>query len=481
MSITTKKIQLYPLGDQEEVNRVFKYLRDGIYNQHLMLNVYMGELATLFYSVNMDTESELYKKGYNEIFSESNDMISKVEYKMLGNHINQLKEYTKELEKSYKDANKGFGSDEYKEKQKAIFRNTNKNIEFINQAKGLGMAGNCGMRVKKDFSTALKDGLARGERRLPYYKKNFPLIAPNRFLNFYITQEEYEADNGEMKERDIYAIKFVNKINFKVILGSRGKRDWYLTSLLDSIINDPEKYNVRDSSIQLTKDNKIILFLTVDIDKELEKYEPVIGKSMGLAMGYDKCLVAALSDDDKEYSIGDDIQESIVERRIAIQKKNQALQKALRNARGGHGRYRKVTRSQEKQKAYERNVVLKYNHVLSKKVVEFAKKNKVQTIIIEDISKEDLEKFPVLLRNWSYFQLETLITYKAEAEGIVVVKSKGKKEIRQGCCKCGCEIGKGHELPKEIEWCNELKFTCPSCGETLDYSYNKAKNIIVMG
>ena len=474
MSITTKKIQLYPIGDREEVNRVFDYLSSGIYNQYMLLNVYMGQVASLFYSVNMDTESEFFKKGFEEIFRESEEAVDKMQYEQLGNYIHNLQD-------TYKKCDKNLGSAEYKENFNKIFRNTNRNIDFIKQAKGLGMMGNCGMRVRTDFSTALKNGLARGERRVPFYKSDFPLIAPNRFLNFYTTKEEYQDDDGNIQERDIYAIKFVNKIHFKVVLGSRGKRDFYLVSLLDSIINDPEHYSVRDSSIQLTDKRKIILNLSVRIDKEKEKYEPEKGKIMGLAMGYDKCLVAALSTDDTLYNIGDDIQESIVEKRIAIQNRNITLQKALKNARGGHGRKRKVSRTQERQKAYEKNMIKNYNHELSKSVVEFAKNNKVEAIIMEDIEKEDLKHLPIMLRNWSYYQLEQFITYKAAVLGIKVEKSTGRNETRTCCCKCGCQMNRENIIPKEFEWCHEISFVCPDCEEQIDYSYNKAKNIIVMG
>lgn len=357
----------------------------------------------------------------------------------------------------------------------------NEAIYDFPQAKGLGMAGNCGMRVKQDFSTALRNGLAKGERSLPFYKRDFPLLVPSRFLTFYTTTEPYEDEKGDINEREIYAIKFVNKINFKVILGSRGKRDFFLTSLMDSIINDPDNYKVCGSSIQITKKGKIILNLTVKISKETEKYEPVEDKVMGLAMGYDKCLTAALSDDDKIYNIGEDIKGSIIQKRIAIQDRNHTLQIALRDARGGHGRYRKVVRTQERQKAYEKNVVKNFNHILSKKVIDFAKAHKVKTIVIEDITKEDLDKYPVLLRNWTYYQLETFITYKAAREGIDVVKSKTGKEIRLECCKCGCEIGKENNLPKEFEWCKSLSFKCPCCSEKIDYSYNKAKNMTTKG
>ena len=426
MSITTKKIQLIPLGDKEEKERVYQYLRDGIYNQHHILNTYMSQVGCLYYKYN----------------------------------------------KNYKDPN-------FKDEYNAIFRNTNAAIYGMTQAKGLGMAGSCGMRVKNDFSTALKNGLAKGERALPFYKRNFPLLIQARFLNFYTTTESYIDEEGAQKTRDIFAIKFVNGIHFKVVLGTRGKRDYFLPSLLDSIITDPVNYKVCGSTIQITKKGKIILNLTVKINKDLEKYEAVEGRVMAVAMGYDKCLVAALSDSDDVIVFGKDIKESVVEKRLKIQAYNQKLQIALKEAQGGHGRNRKLKRFNERGH-YEKNVVKHYNHILSKEVVDFAKKHNVETIILEDITREDLEEHPVLLRNWSYYQLETFITYKAKGY-MDVLESKSKDAPRIACCKCGSKLDDDSIIPKEIEWCHELCFTCPDCKETIEYSYNKAKNITVMG
>ena len=36
--ILTRKIQLIPVGDKEEINRVYSYLRDGIFNQNRAMN-----------------------------------------------------------------------------------------------------------------------------------------------------------------------------------------------------------------------------------------------------------------------------------------------------------------------------------------------------------------------------------------------------------------------------------------------------------
>lgn len=439
--VTTKKIRLIPVGEKEEKERVYKYIRDGIYSQYRILNTYMSQLGTLYYSMDRNISDPEFKSQYN-----------------------------------------------------AIFRNTNTAIHDIEQAKGLGMTGNCGMKVKQDFSTALKGGLAKGERQLPYYKRDFPLLVGGRFLNFYKGEDHYINDDGEEVECNAYFIKFVNGIHFKCILatGKEKRPDYFLPRLLESIVDDPDNYKVCGSSIQITKNGKIILNLSVKINKEIN-YKPD-KRIMGLAMGYDKPMIAALSDDDKVYPIGEWLKDSIIDKRTKIQDDRKRLQIELKDASGGHGRKKKLNRLNA-QGQHEKNVIQLFNHKMSKSVVDFAKTHKVSTIVIEDIEKTDLDAYPVMLRNWTYYQLQTFIQYKAKREGIEVImsssekKSKRKKKeqesgtmnINNTCCKCGCLMEPKDILPKDMVWCNEIHFTCPSCGETIDYSYNKAKNMTVMG
>ena len=60
MPLTTKKIQLYPIGDKEEVNRVFEYLRNGMYQQHHILNTYMSQVGCLYYKYSKDYNTTRY-------------------------------------------------------------------------------------------------------------------------------------------------------------------------------------------------------------------------------------------------------------------------------------------------------------------------------------------------------------------------------------------------------------------------------------
>lgn len=438
-TITTKKIQLFPVGDKEERDRVYQYLRDGIYNQYCILNTYMSQVGCLYYK---------YDKNFN-------------------------------------DPN-------FKEEMKMIFRNTNTAIYDMKQAKGLGMAGNCGMKVKQDFSTALKNGLAKGERNLPFYKRDFPLMVPSRFITIYTWDDTYTTDDGTEKTVNAYFFKFVNGIHFKLYLGAGKNKgpDKFLPSLLESIVTDPEHYKVCGSTIQITNKGKIIFNLSVKIEHDVEEYVPEHGKIMGLALGYDKCLVAALSTDDNEYEIGGSIKNDLVAKRKDIQIHFENLQRALKYSNGGHGRGKKLAKL-ETHKSYEKNYVQTYNHNLSKMVVEFAKDNKVSAIVIEDVTKSDLDDYPVLLRNWSYYQLVQFITYKAEREGIVVTTSKmtdkqDKKTdvlrtVRNVCSSCGEVFCTEEVIPKVFEWTQEVSFTCPHCGKTISHAYNKAKNMTIMG
>ena len=56
--VTTKKIQLFPVGEKEERDRVYRYLRDGIYHQYQILNTYMSQVGCLYYKYDKDFKAE---------------------------------------------------------------------------------------------------------------------------------------------------------------------------------------------------------------------------------------------------------------------------------------------------------------------------------------------------------------------------------------------------------------------------------------
>src|SRR5699024_10192324 len=116
--------------------------------------------------------------------------------------------------------------------------------------------------------------------------------------------------------------------------------------------------------------------------------------------------------------------------------RRKSLQNQLRvcsDNRKGQGRktlLKPLEKLSEKEKHYRDTV----NHRYSKKIVEWAVKNEVGTIQMEDLS--GISKDNSFLANWDYFDLQYKIKYKAEREGIEIKKIKPRYNS-QRCNKCG--------------------------------------------
>lgn len=84
---------------------------------------------------------------------------------------------------------------------------------------------------------------------------------------------------------------------------------------------------------------------------------------------------------------------------------------------------KKKMRSLDRFKDYESNWVSNYNHMVSRRIVDFAIKNNAKYINIECLENFKKSKNKsYILRNWSYYQLQQYIIYKANMVGIEVRK-----------------------------------------------------------
>ena len=177
--ILTRKIQLFPVGDKEEIDRVYKYLRDGIFNQNKAMNQYI---------------SALYMAAIQDISKEDRSELNK-----LYGRISTSK--------------KGSAYD-----------------TSIELPKGLPTASSLSMKVKQDFSKACKGGLLYGKVSLPTYKKDNPLLVhvdyvrlratnPHSDFGIYHNYESHTDFLEHLHQNDLEVfIKFANKITFKMIL-----------------------------------------------------------------------------------------------------------------------------------------------------------------------------------------------------------------------------------------------------------------------
>ena len=423
--ILTRKVQIYPVGDKEEVNRVYKYLRDGIFNQNKAMNQYM---------------SALY--------------VSTME--------NATKDNRQELNRLYTRI--------------ATSKKGSAYTEDIHFADGLANTATMGMKVRQDFSKSVKDGLLYGKVSLPTYRKENPLLVKSNFIRLMSTNVDLKGKKiysglyhnyknhqeflDKLYDKDLEVfIKFVDNITFKIIFGMPHK-SIALREEFKQIFE--EYYKICGSSIEIDG-KKIILNLSMDIppiDKiDLDEHT-VVGVDLGIAIP----AVCGLNNNDYiRQSIGS--KDDFLRIRTQMQSERKRLQKSMKYSKGGHGRKAKC-KHLDNLKERERNFVKSYNHYVSKQVIDFAVKNKAKYINIEDLSGYDSNDF--ILRNWSFYELQQFIIYKAKKYGIEVRKIN-PYHTSQICSVCG-HWEEGQRDSQE-------HFKCKACGHEENADFNAAKNI----
>ena len=104
--------------------------------------------------------------------------------------------------------------------------------------------------------------------------------------------------------------------------------------------------------------------------------------------------------------------------------------------------------------------------MISKRIVEFAKKNRCEFINLEKLTKDGFDNN--ILSNWSYYELQNMIEYKAKREGIKV-RYIDSAYTSQKCSRCGY-------IDKENRQTQE-KFKCLKCEFEINADHNAAINI----
>ncbi|HGM1125349.1 RNA-guided endonuclease InsQ/TnpB family protein [Clostridioides difficile] len=305
-------------------------------------------------------------------------------------------------------------------------------------------------RIKKDYSNDFV-GIITGQQSLRNYRNDNPLMISNQQLNFKYIDDTFYLD-------------IMCGYRLEVVLGKRDNENVNeLKSTLEKVIS--KEYKVCDSSMQFSKNNKdVILNLVIDIPQNSSVYKPVEGRTLGVDLGVAVPIYMCLNDDTyKRKGLGDI--NNFLRVRQQMQTRRRKLQKDLTLTNGGKGR-KKKTQLLDKLQENERNFVKTYSHALSKRVVEFAKSNKCEYINIEKLTKDGFDN--IILRNWSYFELQKMIEYKAEREGITV-RYVNPAYTSQKCSRCG-------EIDKENRQ-TQANFKCTKCGFELNADHNAAINI----
>lgn len=311
-----------------------------------------------------------------------------------------------------------------------------------------------------------------GRRTIPNFKKGIPVPFPIKATGELLLRKREDGS--------IY-IRFPKGLEWDLNFGRDRSNN---REIVERVLSG--QYDVGNSSIQEAKNGKRFLLLVVKMPKESRALNP--DRVVGVDLGVNIPLYAALNDNTYGgLSIGSRDQFLKVRMRMAAQKRE--LHRNLRVAtNGGHGRKQKL-QALDRLEGKERRWVHLQNHIFSKSIIEYALRNEAGAIQMErltgfghDRNDEVDEGFKFILRYWSFFELQTMIEYKAKAAGIEV-RYVDPYHTSQTCSFCG-HYEKGQRV-------NQATFICknPDCTkgkgkersdgtfEGINADWNAARNI----
>lgn len=487
MNIVRKLKLIVVEEDKEKKNKVYKYIRDEQYNQYRGLNLGISLLYTHNQLKNVGSGAEKVLQSRIETLeskiekSKSDLKKAKKEEKVtsLNKIIKDNIENVNILKKQYDDLKDSriLEDKQFEEKYiKPLYNVIKSQVDFQHKDN----VGNAVRVVQSDFGIALKNGLANGDRSLNNYKRDFPLITRGRNLKIIKKDEEFY-------------INWINGIKFKVLIGRKDKdRDELLYILNNAYdyqsisnkiqqvdddgnlifkdngkprkIDNPLKdYKICESSFQFN-DNKLILNLNLDIKNKVSNtFVPgrVVGVDLGIKIPAYVCL------NDKHYirkSLGSF--ESFMKVNVQMKTRRERLYKQISKGKSGKGRQNKlqaINNLSQKRSNYNTT----YNHYLSKEIIKFALDNQAGQINMEFLTSETFKK-DKFMADWSYYQLQTMVKYKASKYGIEV-KFVDPFLTSQTCCVCG-----HYEEGQRV---NQAIFECKNCKKQINADYNAAQNI----
>lgn len=470
MPIITRKIELKIVKDgltDEEYDQQWKYL----YQINNTIYLAANRISThCLFNDEYEMRLKLHMPRYKEIEKELKKLDS--DKKTSDKEIrDRLLNERKELDKDVKNKKKDFLQCS---KQNSTYQLVSK--EFLKYIPA-EILTDLNQYVQNNYNNNKRE-VKSGERALSTYKKGMRIpfsIKPESGLRLFIKENgiylKWFKLNNDRKEKEIL---------FRLEFGKDASNNRCIVErLIESDKQQKKKgedYVANNSSIKLVKNGRntrIFLLLSIDIPakKQVLDKDVVLGVDLGI-----KCplYLAINKNDNFKMQIGDI--EHFHNQRTMFQKRFKSLQK-LMCTQGGHGRKKKLE-PLEKLKEKERNWVHTQNHVYSREVIKQALKQNAGTIHMESLKdfgkgKEGYVKdeYKYLLRYWSYYELQSMIAYKAKLEGIEV-KYIDPAYTSQTCSYCG---ERGERKKQE-----EFVCTNPQCkrrGEKINADFNAARNI----
>lgn len=302
-----------------------------------------------------------------------------------------------------------------------------------------------------------------GNKSIPNYKRDVPIDLHNKAFSI------IKEDNNYLARIALISTEYKEELgragcSFNVLLneGDKSSKD-----ILNRCISG--EYKISASKI-LNKGNEWLLNLAYSFEPQHHKNDKslILGVDMGIVYPIYMAVGGTL--------IRGKIEGGELKRfRQQIEKRTKELQKQGKycsTGRIGHGiktRIKPIEFAKDKVANFRDTL----NHNYSKYVVEFAYKNNCGIIQMENLSgiKDKSILDQKMLKNWTYYDLQQKIIYKAEEKGIEV-RLIEPQFTSQRCSKCG-------HIEKENRPSQE-KFLCKKCCFEINADYNAALNIATL-
>lgn len=258
--------------------------------------------------------------------------------------------------------------------------------------------GSLNNTIQSNFSKDKVD-YWKGLKSLRNFKKDIPIPVPVK----YTTKMRYDPD------KKAFCFNML-AIPVKTYLGRDFSDKW---EILERLLR--KDIALRTSQIQL-KAGKIFWLAVFEFEKEEHLLKPEIIAEASLSLEHPIVVQA----NKVRLNIGS--KEEFLYRRLAIQASNKRIRAGVAYSRSGHGTKRKQ-KALQKIENLENRFVSHHLHLYSRKLIDFCIRQQAGTLILKDqedkigIAKE--QEF--VLRNWSYYELQTKIKYKAEKAGIELI------------------------------------------------------------
>lgn len=246
-------------------------------------------------------------------------------------------------------------------------------------------------------------------------------------------------------DNNSYSINKNNELSLSTVSGRKKK----ISLAIPEYYKDHFKSWIRKSADLCVIKNKV--YIHIVFQKEVEDVT-----SSGIVVGIDRGINnLAVCSNNKFYG------GKVIKNQV---KKYQKLRSNLQSV-GSKSAKRHLKKLVLKEKRFRLDI----NHQISKNIINSIPAG--STIVLEDlkgIRKSKLRKTQrTMLNNWSFFQLEQFITYKAMEKGIDVMYVDAKY-TSQTCSKCSFRSKNNRK---------QHSFNCNSCSFTINSDLNASRNI----